>query len=45
VRPGEKGDERVFIDCDYRGFTTGTTINVKLHSKGGMDYIKLIRLS
>jgi flagellin-like protein len=24
--------------------TSGTTINVKLHSAGGMDYIKLIRL-
>ena len=25
-------------------FTSGTTVNVKLHSAGGMDYIKLIRL-
>ena len=24
--------------------TSGTTVNVKLHSAGGMDYIKLIRL-
>jgi len=26
-------------------FTSGTTINVKLHSAGAMDYIKLIRLT
>jgi len=26
-------------------FSAGTTINVKLHSAGGMDYIKLVRLS
>jgi len=26
-------------------FSSGTTINVKLHSAGGMDYIKLVRLS
>jgi len=26
-------------------FTSGTTINVKLHSAGGMDYIRLIQLS
>ena len=26
-------------------FTSGTTVNVKLHSASGMDYIKLIRLS
>ncbi len=25
-------------------FTSGTTVNVKLHSAGGMDYIKLVRL-
>ena len=26
-------------------FSAGTTINVKLHSAGGMDYIKLVRLT
>jgi len=26
-------------------FSSGTTINVKLHSAGGMDYIKLVRLT
>ena len=27
------------------GLTSGTTVNIKLHSAGGMDYIKLIRLT
>jgi len=27
------------------GFTSGTTLNVKLHSAGGMDYIKLVELT
>ncbi len=26
-------------------FTSGTTINIKLHSAGGMDYIKLVQLT
>jgi len=26
-------------------FTSGTTVNVKLHSAGGMDYIRLVQLS
>jgi flagellin-like protein len=28
----------------YSTFTSGTTVNIKLHSAGGMDYIKLIEL-
>ena len=35
---------RFLIDCNYRNFKSGTTINIKLHSSGGMDYIKLIEL-
>ncbi|MCW4051122.1 MAG: type IV pilin [Candidatus Bathyarchaeota archaeon] len=34
----------VWIDSGYASLSSGTTINVKLHSAGGMDYIKLIRL-
>ena len=26
-------------------FTSGTTLNVKLHSASGMDYIKLVQLT
>ena len=42
---GESGD--VFVLIASGGSSTlssGTTVNVKLHSAGGMDYIKLIRL-
>ena len=43
VRPGEAKNVRIFIDCGK--FSSGTTINVKLHCDSGMEYIKLIRLS
>jgi len=34
-------------DDFYEGglFSAGTTINVKIHSAGGMDYVKLVRLT
>jgi len=37
----------IYINIEQAGvtFTSGTTINVKLHSAGGMDYIRLIQLS
>jgi flagellin-like protein len=31
------------VKCDL--FSSGTTLNVKLHSAGGMDYIKLVELT
>jgi len=35
----------ILIDYDnYKNLTSGTTVNVKIHSAGGMDYIKLIEL-
>ena len=35
----------ILIDYDkYRSLTSGTTVNIKIHSAGGMDYIKLIEL-
>jgi len=44
IEPGVSEDIEVYIGVDYSTFTSGTTINLKLHSAGGMDYIKLIRL-
>ncbi len=43
LRAGETGTINVYF---ARGGTlsAGTTVNVKLHSTGGMDYIKLVRL-
>lgn len=41
------GDTKIiefYIDGDYSTLSSGTTINVKLHSAAGMDYIKLIEL-
>lgn len=34
----------VLIDTNFGTLTSGTTVNVKVHSAGGMDYIKLIEL-
>ena len=36
------GDIEVYIGSGL--FSSGTTINVKIHSAGGMDYIKLVKL-
>ena len=30
---------------DGNGFSSGQTLNIKLHSAGGMDYIKLVELT
>ena len=34
----------IAIDNGYETLSSGTTINVKIHSAGGMDYIKLVEL-
>ena len=50
LKTGESDTVYVYIWNPCSGITeleflsAGTTINVKLHSAGGMDYIKLIRL-
>lgn len=37
----------VYLDPDKPGtsLSSGTTVNIKLHSAGGMDYLKLIELT
>ena len=43
----ESGDFVVvnfWVDLGYKTLSSGTTINVKIHSAGGMDYIKLVEL-
>ncbi len=42
---GASGAVQIWIDIGYESLSSGTTVNVKLHSAGGMDYIKLIRLT
>jgi len=34
----------IYIDLGYATLSAGTTVNIKVHSAGGMDYIKLIEL-
>jgi len=42
ILSGESKPVEVYIGNGL--FSSGTTINIKLHSAGGMDYIKLIEL-
>ena len=44
LESGQSGVATVFISSTSGELTAGTTININLHSAGGMDYIKLIRL-
>ena len=50
LKPGEQRTVYVYIDSppanipELAFLSAGTTTNVKIHSAGGMDYIKLIRL-
>jgi len=34
----------IYISDTYKNLSSGTTVNIKLHSAGGMDYIKLVEL-
>jgi flagellin-like protein len=45
LEAGQSKDMCILIDDEYENLSSGTTVNVKLHSAGGMDYIKLIRLT
>jgi flagellin-like protein len=50
LQPGQSTTLYIYIDNPCAGvpelasLSAGTTVNVKLHSAGGMDYIKLIKL-
>jgi flagellin-like protein len=44
LESGQSGSVTVYISNTAGSLSAGTTINIKLHSAGGMDYIKLIRL-
>jgi flagellin-like protein len=45
IPAGDTASITMWIDLGYAYLSSGTTINIKLHSAGGMDYIKLVRLS
>ncbi len=44
VNSGDSVVINFFIDQGYATLSSGTTVNVKIHSAGGMDYIKLVEL-
>ncbi len=44
VESGSTAYVNVLIDYNYKQLSSGTTVNIKIHSAGGMDYIKLIEL-
>lgn len=44
VESGTTVTVQIWIDKEYPNLSSGTTLNVKIHSAGGMDYIKLVRL-
>jgi len=42
---GDTIEAGVPTDAQWQKVSSGTTINIKIHSAGGMDYIKLLRLT
>jgi len=44
LTPGDNNDITVWIGLNYATLSSGTTVNLRAHSAGGMDYIKLIKL-
>ncbi len=45
VLSGESVSVTVYIGPGYLKLSSGTTVNIKLHSAGGMDYIELVKLT
>ncbi len=45
VSIGSGEEITIYLLVDRTLFSSGTTLNVKLHSAGGMDYIKLVELT
>jgi flagellin-like protein len=41
---GEEQSFNVWVGATYGTLSSGTTVNVKIHSAGGMDYPKLVEL-
>jgi len=44
IESGDIGTVKVWIGANYRKLSSGTTVNIKIHSAGGIDYIKLVQL-
>jgi len=41
---GDSDTVIIWVGANYATLSSGTTVNIKIHSAGGMDYIKLIEL-
>jgi flagellin-like protein len=44
ITSGANAMINIYVDLGYATLSSGTTVNIKVHSAGGMDYIKLIPL-
>lgn len=44
LQSGETKSVIIYIGANYAKLSSGTTVDIKIHSAGGMDYIKLIAL-
>ncbi len=44
LQSGQSGTITVWVGSAYAMLSPGTTVNIKIHSAGGMDYIKLMEL-
>jgi len=44
ITSGANAMINIYVDLGYATLSSGTTVNIKVHSAGGMDYIKLIEL-
>ena len=44
IGSGDIGTITIWIGTNYETLSSGTTVNIKIHSAGGMDYIKLVQL-
>jgi len=44
LESGQSGTVIIWVGASHPYLSAGTTVNVKIHSAGGMDYIKLVKL-
>lgn len=45
IKSGDTLPVYIWIDKGYETLSSGTAVNIKIHSAGGMDYSKLIELA
>jgi flagellin-like protein len=44
ITSGDTATILVWVGLNYGTLSSGTTLNIKIHSAGGMDYVKLVQL-